>query len=152
MKKILLIILCITMAFTLISCSKDNTSENDESSPNKVNSIISSDESKPEDNQNDSMNLEYKGKSVSEVRFNGSVDFNINVDVETLKSLENAENDTSVPDVTLDKKFGTVEIIYTDKTKETLGTLYLSSDKALYLKFDNNKNKDAAYKISNSIF
>lgn len=140
------------MAFTLISCSKDNTSENDESSPNKVNSIISSDESKPEDNQNDSMNLEYKGKSVSEVRFNGSVDFNINVDVETLKSLENAENDTSVPDVTLDKKFGTVEIIYTDKTKETLGTLYLSSDKALYLKFDNNKNKDAAYKISNSIF
>ena len=152
MKKILLIILCIVMTFIFTSCSKESISENNESSTNKVNSIISSDESKPESKQNDSLNLEYRSKSVREVRFNSSVDFNINVDAETLKSLENAENDTSVPDVTLDKEFGTVEVIYTDETTETLGTVYIGSDKALYLKFDNNKNTDAAYKLTDSIF
>jgi hypothetical protein len=76
----------------------------------------------------------------------------LDIDAETLKALEEAENDATVPDDTLDMTFGTVEIIYTDNTSETIGTVYLGSDKAPYLKFDNNKNKDAAYKLSDSLF
>ena len=138
------------MSFTFISCSKDNTSENNENLTSKVNNIISSDDSKSDNEVNEETDLKYKDKPVSEVKINSSLGINIDVDAETLKALENAENDTAVPDVTLDMPLGTVEMIYTDETTETIGTVYLGEDKALYLKFENNKNKDAAYKLSDS--
>lgn len=104
-----------------------------------------------DENKNDNTDLKYKGKNVKQVKLNSSLGINIDADAEILKAFEYAENDTAVPDTELETAFGNVEIIYTDNISETIGTVYLGSDKALYLKFNNNQNKAAAYKLADSI-
>lgn len=151
MKKILLTILCVFISLTFISCAKETPDKNDNATTEK-DEIISSNIPEDEDESTNDVNLEYKGKSVIKVRLNSSAKMNIDIDAEMLKELENAENDTTIPDATLDMALGTVEIIYSDESTETIGTVYIGSDKALYLKFNNNKNKDAAYKLQESIF
>jgi hypothetical protein len=76
---------------------------------------------------------------------------NINVDSETLKNLENAENDTTVPNVTINTELGTLHVLYDNETIDSIGTIYLADDKSLYLKFANSKNEKFAYKISDGI-
>lgn len=152
MKKILSIVLCVLTLTAFISCSKGSTDKNETSTTENYNNIFSSSTTKTEDEKTSNTKLEYKGKSVKNIRLNSSAKMNIDIDADTLNELENAENDGTVPDVDFDMAFGTVEIIYSDETTETIGTAYIGSDKALYIKFDNNKNKDAAYKLSESIF
>ena len=152
MKKLLIIILCFIISLSFISCGKESTERPEEKSVSESNSLFSLMPSRTESKQETDNELEYKGKKVKEVKLNSSVGIPIDFDAEALKALEDLENDESIPDVSLDALFGTLIIAYDDGTDETIGQVYLGSDKALYLKFSNNKNKDAAYKISNSIF
>lgn len=151
MKKILLIILCIIISLTFISCSKISIEDDKSTAENTFNSIMSPGKFESDENKNDNTDLKYKGKNVKQVKLNSSLGINIDADAEILKAFEYAENDTAVPDTELETAFGNVEIIYADNTSETIGTVYLGSDKALYLKFNNNKNKAAAYKLADSI-
>lgn len=133
---------------TFVSCGKEKDETIEESSSGVSNTLFDLMPSKTELNSQNETNLEYKGKKVKEVKLDSGLGIKINFDAETLKTLENAENDETVPDAKLLTSCGTVKIVYADDTAESIGTIYLGSDGALYLKFSNSKNEDAAYKFA----
>ena len=160
MKKILLVILCFIIPLSFVSCGKENTEKPEEkpvtesktNSETELNNLFSLMPSKTESEQETDQELEYKGKKVKEVKLNSSVGIPMDFDADALKALEDLENEEPVSDVSFDALFGNLIITYDDGTDETVGQIYLGSDKALYLKFSNSKNKDVAYKLSDPIF
>ena len=160
MKKILLTFLCLTISLTFMSCGKESAEKTKEipvtesltESVTESNNFFSLMPSSAESNSKKDTELKYKGKKVKDVKFITSIAINISFDAEFLKDLENIENNESVSGDSLKLLFGTLKIIYDDGTDETVGQVYLGSDSALYLKFSNSENKDAAYKISDSIY
>lgn len=137
---------------TFVSCGKEKDETIEESSSSVSNTLFDLMPSKTELNSQNETNLEYKGKKVKEVKIKSSVGIPINFDTEVLKDLENLKNSESVPDASLDALFGVLIITYDDGTDETVGQVYIGSDKAFYLKFSNSKNKDAAYKLVDRVF
>lgn len=152
MKKILLILLSFIISLTFVSCGKEKDEIIEENSSTVSNTLFDLMPSRTESEPEADKELEYKGKKVKEVKFKSSVGIPINFDAEALKDLEDLEKDESVPDVSLEALFGTLIITYDDGTDETVGQIYIGSDKAFYLKFSNRKNEDSAHKISDSIF
>ena len=160
MKKILLIILCFIIPLSFFSCGKENTEKPEEkpvtesktNSETELNNLFSLMPSSTESEHETDQELEYKGKKVKEVKLNSSVGIPMDFDADALKVLEDLENKEPISDVSFDALFGNLIIIYDDGTDETVGQIYLGSDKALYLKFSNSKNKDAVYKLSGPIF
>lgn len=152
MKKILLFILSFVISLTFVSCSKEKIETVEENSSSVSNTLFDLMPSRTEANSQNEANLEYKGKKVKEVKLDSGLGIKINFDAETLKAIENAESDDTVPDAKLITNCGTMKIFYADDTTESIGTIYLGSDSALYLKFSNSKNKDAAYKLSDIKF
>lgn len=135
-----------------MSCSKEKIETVEENSSSVSNTLFDLMPSRTEANSQNDTELEYKGKKVKEVKLDSGLGIKINFDTETLKALEDAESDETVPDAKLLTNCGTIKIFYADDTVESIGTLYLGSDGALYLKFSNSKNEDAAYKLADIKF
>jgi len=152
LKRVLLTIICLVISLTFVSCGKEKIKTVEVSSSTVLNTLFDLMSSGTEANSQNDIELEYKGKKVKEVKLVSGSGIKINFDAETLKALEDAENDETVPETNLKSSFGTLKIVYDDGTIETVGKVYLGSDKALYLKFSNNKNKDAAYKLADIKF
>lgn len=147
-----MIILSFIISLTFVSCSKEKIETVEENSSSVSNTLFDLMPSRTEANSQNEANLEYEGKKVKEVKLDSGLGIKINFDAETLKALEDAESDETVPDAKLLTNCGTIKIFYADDTVESIGTIYLGSDSALYLKFSNSKNEDAAYKLADIKF
>lgn len=139
LKTFIIIFLCISISVLSVSCSNEKSD----------NALVSAENTSELNATNDTESLIYKGKEVSSLKFIYD-DLEIGIDISStfLEELEKAELSANVPDISFTAISGPAKIIYTDGTEERIGTIHLGKDKALYLKFANNENKDAAFKIS----
>ena len=150
MKKTILLFLFIVISITFISCSKNaviNESTRkiqDNSSTTIITTIEDNTNTTKQNSQNNSSENRIKKMYLD---YNG---FKIDIDVtdEMTSELSEFENCTTVPDTKLSKAFATIYAVYSDKSEELFGTIYIGNDGAYYLKCENNPNKDAAVKLA----
>lgn len=146
MKKVLLVILCISVSLIFISCSKINANEVDKNTTKNLNNIISSDIVKSDDKQKDnkSDNSNFRLNSNIEQIYVTVLDATFKVDAseEILTALELSK---SASEPVLDEKTminaGTIKIEYKNNdTLEEFGEAYITDNMDLYIKSNENKN------------
>lgn len=157
MKKIILLILCILISFSFISCTK-NTNEYSEKNSKEIIENYEN-ESKTETKNNSKTESESdvqildSEKTVSKMYFDyNGFKIDINVDNETIDGLDEIEKNSTVPNALLSTTFGTINVIYEDNSKEVIGTIFIGDDGAYYLKLESNEDKNVAFKITDSSF
>ncbi|MFR5875289.1 MAG: hypothetical protein ACLUFN_02240 [Eubacterium sp.] len=147
MKKVLLIIMCVIISFTFVSCSNDTSSPKEASSRNK-NEIVTDDNSDISESSNTD---EEKNIEKLYVDYNG---FKMDIDFEEndITELLDAEKKATVPDVKMKMVFADVIAVYNDSTEDIFGTICVGEDDCYYLQFANSKVEGAAFKMSDSLF
>ena len=148
MKKLTLLLLCIILSILFVSCSKNANSN--VKATNLSNNQEISEIAKETDNK-----TEKNGSSKNIIKL--YIDYNgfktdVNTDEEGVSELLQIEDNATAPDAKLTTALADVFAVYDDNSENLYGTIYAGDDGAYYLKFANSKNKDAAYKMTDSIF
>lgn len=150
LKKIFILIMCITVSLVFVSCSntpsetKTQSQEDTQAVSELQNNTITEKSTETVKNAEKKIEKFY-------VNYNG-FKMDVNFDKQDIKELLDAEKNATVPDVKMKTSFAELIAIYNDNTDDIFGTIYIGEDDCYYLQFANSKVEGAAFKMSDSSF
>lgn len=147
MKKIALLLIVITICFTLISCSSNENNINTVESNNSLsveNTIENNNEtnscdpttSKNEDNQNKTVYNDRIVKDLFISTTNGTI---ISIDAIIADEILNIESSHESVNVEEGMKLGSIILVFDNEEEYLFGTIFIGKDKNYYLKLDFNE-------------
>lgn len=150
MKKIFILIMCITISFIFVSCS-NTPSETKTQSQEDTQSVSEFQNNTITEKSTETVKNAEKKIEKFYVNYNG-FKMDVNFDEQDIKELLDAEKNATVPDVKMKTSFAELIAIYSDNTDDIFGTIYIGEDDCYYLQFANSKVEGAAFKMSDSSF
>lgn len=150
LKKIFILIMCITVSLVFVSCSntpsetKTQSQEDTQAVSELQNNTITEKSTETVKNAEKKIEKFY-------VNYNG-FKMDVNFDENDINEILDAEKNATVPDVKMKTSFAELIAIYNDSTDDIFGTIYIGEDDCYYLQFANSKVEGAAFKMSDSSF
>lgn len=144
-KKTIILILCLIISLSLISCTKsvETINTTSESSYSSNDNAKKESTTKPSSNSN-----EQNEKSITSLYVSyGGIKIDITSDQDEIDEIVAAEKSSKIPETKLVTIFANVFETYDDNSHSLFGTIYIGEDNCYYLKFKNSDIEGAAFKL-----